>query len=201
MAIDQSEGFVHTAQKRLGGRALCRVGNAVNLPVADRCVDLTVSGLVLNFIPDAGKALAEMKRVTADSGTVAIYVWDYAGKMDFLQIFWNAATELRREASALDEARRFSKFSSEALAEAFTEAGFHQVTTAPIDIDTHFADFDDYWEPFVGGQGPAPGYVTSLSGTEREALRRLIHKRLPVQNDGSIPLSARALGVKGRVVR
>jgi ubiquinone/menaquinone biosynthesis C-methylase UbiE len=147
MAIDQSEGFVHTAQKRLGGRAQCRVGNAIDLPVADRCVDLTVSGLVLNFIPDAGKALGEMKRVTVDGGTVAIYVWDYVGKMDFLQIFWNAATELRNEASALDEARRFSGFSSEALAESFTKAGFEQVKTASIDIDTHFADFDDYWEP------------------------------------------------------
>jgi hypothetical protein len=132
---------------------------------------------------------------------VAIYVWDYVGKMDFLQIFWNAATELRNEASALDEARRFSGFSSEALAESFTKAGFEQVKTASIDIDTHFADFDDYWEPFLGGQGPAPGYVTSLSGTEREALRRLIQKRLSLQNDGSIQLRARALGVKGRMVR
>ena len=147
-AIDQSERFVRTAQRRLGGKAICRVGNAVDLPVEDCSVDLTVSGLVLNFISDVDDALAEMKRVTATGGTVAIYVWNYAGRMDFLQKFWEAAAELRNEASALNEAKRFSDYNSEALMKIFSEAGFDQVITAPIEIDTHFADFDDYWKPF-----------------------------------------------------
>jgi ubiquinone/menaquinone biosynthesis C-methylase UbiE len=199
IAIDQSEGFVLTAQMRLGSKAICKVGNAVDLPIEDSSVELTVSGLVLNFIPDAGKALAEMKRATTGGGTVAIYVWDYAGKMDFLQKFWQAAAELRNEASALNEAKRFSGCNSEALMKIFTEAGFDQVITAPIEIDTHFADFDDYWKPFLGGQGPAPNYLMSLSETERERQRNLIYKRLPKQRNGSIPLSARALAVKGKV--
>ncbi len=199
LAVDQSEGFIQTVQRRLGGKAICRVGNAVDLPVADRSVDLTVSGLVLNFIPDGGKALREMKRVTVDGGTVAVYVWDYAGKMEFLQTFWKAATELRSEAAALDEARRFSDSTSGALRRLFTEVGLHQVTTAPIEIKTHFADFDDYWRPFLGGQGPAPGYVVSLSDSERERLKNLIHQRLPMLPNGSIPLSARALAVRGKV--
>jgi ubiquinone/menaquinone biosynthesis C-methylase UbiE len=199
IAIDQSEGFVLTVKRRLGTKAVCKVGNALDLPIEDNSVELTVSGLVLNFIPHVGNALAEMKRVTMDGGTVAIYIWDYAGKMDFLQKFWEAAAELRNEASALNEAKRFSDWNSEALGKTFSDAGFVQVITIPIEINTHFADFDDYWEPFLGGQGPAPTYLMSLSEIERARLRNLIYERLPVQGDGSIPLSARALAVKGTV--
>jgi ubiquinone/menaquinone biosynthesis C-methylase UbiE len=201
LAIDQSEGFVLTAHRRLGIKAVCKVGNALDLPIKDNSVDLTVSGLVLNFIPHVGNALAEMKRVTVDGGTVAIYVWDYAGKMDFLQIFWEAAAELRNEASALNEAKRFSGWKPEVLSKTFSDAGFVQVITTPIEIATHFADFADYWEPFLGGQGPAPTYLLSLSKIERVRLRNLIYERLPVQRDGSIPLSARALAVKGTVAK
>jgi len=199
IAIDQSEAFVQTAQKRLGNKAVCKVGNAMSLLVEDSSVDVTVSGLVLNFIPDAGKALAETKRVTSPGGTVAVYVWDYAGTMEFLQIFWNAATKLNKEASALDEAKRFSDWNAKKLLKLFTDAGFDKVMTKPIEIDTHFTDFDDYWNPFLGGQGPAPTYVMSLSETERERLRNLLHESLPRQANGSIPLSARALAVKGKV--
>ena len=199
LAIDHSKEFIYTAQKRLGSKATCKVGSAVDLPIEDCSVELTVSGLVFNFLPDVGKALEEMKRVTTDGGTVAIYVWDYAGKMDFLQIFWEAAAELRKKASALNEAFRFSDCNFDSLVKNFTDAGFDQVVTAPIEIETLFKDFDDYWKPFLGGQGPAPTYLMSLSETEREKLRNLIYERLPMQSDGSIPLSARALAVKGNV--
>jgi ubiquinone/menaquinone biosynthesis C-methylase UbiE len=199
MAIDQSKELVLTAQSRLGSKAICKVGNALDLPVADSSVDLTISGLVLNFIPDVNKTLKEMKRVTVDGGTIAVYVWDYAGKMDFLQIFWKAAAEIRNEASVLNEAFRFSDCNFETLKKNFSEVGFEQVITKSIEVDTHFADFDDYWEPFLGGQGPAPTYLMSLKETERERLRNLIHERLPIQSDGAIPLSARDLAVKGKV--
>ena len=199
LAIDHSKEFVHTAQKRLGNKAICKVGSAVDLPIEDCSVELSVSGLVFNFLPDVGKALAEMKRVTANGGTVAIYVWDYAGKMDFLQIFWEAAAEFRNEASALNEANRFSDCNFDAIMKNFAEAGFDQVIKAPIEIETLFNDFDDYWIPFLGGQGPAPTYLMSLIETERESIRNVIYKRLPIHSDGSIPLSARALAVKGKV--
>ena len=120
--------------------------------------------------------------------------------MDFLQTFWETAEELRKEASALNEANRFSEFSVDALKKFFIEAGFDEVITAPIEIDTTFTDFDDYWMPFLGGQGPAPTYLMSLSETDREQLKNSIYERLPIQPEGSIPLSARALAVKGKVV-
>lgn len=199
-AIDQSDAFIHTAQKRLGDKVICKIGNALDLPIENRSIDFTISGLVLNFIPDVSKAIKEMKRVTAEGGMVAIYVWDYAGKMDFLQIFWEAAEELNTDSSKFNEAKRFADCNFEVLNKYFTEAGFEQVDTTPIDINTHFANFNDYWDPFLGGQGPAPTYLMSLLESERENLKNLIYQKLPIQNDGSIPLAARVLAVKGNVI-
>jgi hypothetical protein len=70
-----------------------------------------------------------------------------------------------------------------------------------IDIETHFADFEDYWKPFLGGQGPAPTYLMSLNESERKRLKNLLYERLPIQCDRSILLSVRALAVKGKVLR
>ncbi len=198
-AIDQSEAFVKAAQQRLGNGVHCRVGNALNLPLEDASVNITISGLVLNFIPEAENALAEMKRATHSGGTIAAYVWDYAGKMEFLQYFWDAVIELDPEASQLNEGERFPDCNPEALQHLFNEAGLVDTQTTPIRIDTNFVDFDDFWQPFLGGQGPAPSYVQSLAAPEQNRLSKLLYKRLPIQTDGSIPLSARAWAVKGEV--
>jgi SAM-dependent methyltransferase len=198
-AIDQSKGFVSTAQKRLGSLADCMVGNALSLPLEDSSVNTTVSGLVLNFIPEPEKALAEMRRVTTVGGTVAVYVWDYAGKMDFLNHFWDIAVELNPAASNLHEGHRFPESNAGGLKEIFKRSGFVEVETAPLEINTDFRDFDDYWKPFLGGQGPAPTYVLSLDKSEREKLRDALLMRLPIQADGSISLRARAWAVKGIV--
>jgi len=197
-AIDQSEGFVKTAQDRLGNIAHCRTGNALDLPMDESSVDITVSGLVLNFISEPEKALTEMKRVTQTGGTVAVYVWDYAGKRDFLNYFWGSAVELNPKAISLHEGKRFLNANADVLKSLFENAGFSDVTSESIEISTHFQDFDDFWEPFLGGQGPAPTYVQSLDDAEREKLRNALYERLPRQNDASIPLGALAWGVKGK---
>ena len=197
-AIDQSEGFVNTAQKRLGNRADCKVGNALSLPLEDSSVEVTISGLVLNFIPEPEKALAEMRRVTMTGGTIAVYVWDYAGKMDFLKYFWDIAVELNPKAATLHESTRFSESNKDSLKSLFDHAGILNTVTAPIEIKTNFRDFNDYWNPFLGGQGPAPSYVKSLNRTERNKLRDLLHERLPFQVDGSIPMGARAWAAMGQ---
>lgn len=199
-AIDQSEGFVNTAQKRLGNLAECRVGNALSLPLEDSSVDTTVAGLVLNFIPEPEKALAEMRRVTTVGGTVAVYVWDYAGRMDFLNHFWDIAVEQNPKASSLHEGRRFPESNASGLKETFKRSGFVEVETVPLEINTDFRDFDDYWKPFLGGQGPAPTYLLSLDQSEREKLRDALFARLPIQADGSITMRARAWAAKGIVV-
>ncbi len=197
-AIDQSEDFVRTAQKRLGSRAQCKVGNALSLPLDNSSVDIAVSGLVLNFIPEPEKALSEMRRVTGAGGTVAAYIWDYAGKMDFLTHFWDAAVDIESEALNFHESRRFPGFNAGALKRLFEKAGFVAIETTSIEITTHFRDFDDYWKPFLGGQGPAPGFVLSLDEDKKNELRHALKARLPTQPDGSIAMAARAWAAKGQ---
>jgi hypothetical protein len=97
-----------------------------------------------------------------------------------------------------DEGRRFPICHPSPLAELFKNAGLQEVQVRLIDIPTHFRDFDDYWSPFSGGQGPAPGYAMSLGEERRGALRERIRSNLPIAKDGSIPLTARAWAIRGR---
>ncbi len=198
-AIDQSAGFVATAQQRLGNRADCRRGNAFELPLEDSSVNVAISGLVLNFLPEPEKALSEMKRVTAPGGSVAVYVWDYAGKMDLLNYFWDTAVELDPRAANQHEGRRFPESNAAGLKDIFERSGFVEIETAPLEINTDFPDFGDFWQPFLGGQGPAPTYVLSLDESDRDKLRHALSERLPIQADGSIPLVARAWAAKSVV--
>jgi SAM-dependent methyltransferase len=197
--IDPSEGFVTRARARLQARATFKLGDALNLPVHDASVDVVVSGLVLNFVPDPVSGLAQMKRVARPGGTVAAYVWDYAGKMELMRYFWDAAVELNPGVRSLDEGVRFPLCTPQSLEEVFRKVGLRDVGVTAIDIDTQFGNFDDYWTPFLGGQGPAPTYAMSLDDDSRGRLRELIRKRLPMQPDGSIPLIARAWAVRGTV--
>ena len=98
----------------------------------------------------------------------------------------------------LDEGRRFPICASKPLSELFAEAGLRAVEVRPIDVPTRFRDFDDYWSPFLGGQGPAPGYAMSLSEDRRNTLRARIRSQLPVAPDVTIELIARAWAVRGR---
>ncbi len=196
--VEPSEGFRETAAAHLGGRAHLHAGSASSIPLDDASVDVVVSGLVLNFVPDLEPALAEMARVVVPGGLVAGYVWDYAGRMQLMRHFWDAAVALDAGAARFDEGARFPLCHPDALERAFRRAGFVDVGAAAIDIDTPFADFDDYWTPFLGGQGPAPAYAMSLDDAARERLRTALHARLPRQPDGSIALTARAWAVRGR---
>jgi SAM-dependent methyltransferase len=197
--VEPSEGLLETAKENLTGRAALHQGSAAAIPLGDASVDVVVSGLVLNFVPDQRTALAEMARVTSKGGTIAAYVWDYAGKMELMRFFWDAAVELDAGAAAMDEGLRFPLCRPDALANLFTAAGLKGVQVVPIDIPTRFMNFDDYWEPFLGGQGPAPAYATSLDETKRERLRDRIRERLPIEAHGSISLTARASATRATV--
>jgi SAM-dependent methyltransferase len=194
--IDRSEQFVdfaraHTHDKR----AEFEVGDAQALPVEDKSCDVAVSGLVMNFVPKPETMISEMTR--ASRGIVAAYVWDYAEGMQMIRHFFDAAAELDPHASELDEGRRFSVCKPEPLKALFRSQGLKDVEVRPIEVPTVFRDFDDYWNPFLGGQGPAPSYAMSLDEERRTALRERIRTSLPIANDGSIALTARAWGVKG----
>ncbi len=199
--VEPSEGFLKTAQENLAGRAALHQGSATALPFGDASFDVVVSGLVLNFVPDRHAALAEMTRVTAKGGTIAAYVWDYAGKMELMRFFWDAAVELDPDVAKMDEGIRFPLCHPEALEKLFAGAGLEGVEVKPIDIPTLFANFDDYWQPFLGGQGPAPAYAMSLDETSRARLRDRIRNRIPITANGSISLTARAWAIRATVAK
>ena len=196
--IDRSDGFLGVARQNVRHEKVeFRVGDASSLPVDSEMYDAAVSGLVLNFVPSPEQMVAEMKRSVCTGGTVALYVWDYASRMQMMRHFWNAAAALDPRAYDLDEGRRFPLCSPDALLSLFHDAGFQDLETFPIDISTDFEDFDDYWLPFLGGQGSAPGYAMSLTETQRDQLRDRLYNSLPFAVDGSIPLVARAWAIKG----
>jgi SAM-dependent methyltransferase len=197
--IDYSLAYAAGARRSLGDAAArFAAGDARSLPFRDASFDAAVSGLVLNFVPRPDAMLAEMARATRDGGTVAAYVWDYADGTQLLRHFWDAAVALDPGARDLDEARRFPICGPEPLAACCRAAGLRDIRVRAIDVPTVFRDFDDYWSPFLMGQGPAPGYVSGLDEARRTALRDAIRARLPVAPDGSIALAARAWAAMGR---
>lgn len=196
--IDASPGFIEYARTQVGDpRARFEVGDAQALSFAAATFDVVVAGLALNFVPDPRRGLVEMARVTRSGGEVAVYVWDYAGGMQFMRHFWDAATALDARAATLVEGLRFPNCRPEPLAALFGAAGLHAVEVRAIDIPTVFRDFHDYWSPFLGGQGPAPTYAMSLTEDRRATLRERIRAGLPVAAGGTIPLTARAWAARG----
>jgi SAM-dependent methyltransferase len=198
VGVEPSQGFLDLAAARLRDRATLALGNATSIPLPEGSADAVVSGLVLNFAPDPAAGLREMARVAARGGVVAAYVWDYAEGMQLIRRFWDVATSLDPAAAPLDEGTRFPICRPDALAGAFEGAGLRDVATAALEVETRFADFDDYWHPFLGGQGPAPSYVSSLAPARREALHDALRATLASGDDGSIALRARAWAVRGR---
>ncbi len=197
--IEPSAGFLELARQQLGPAARLMTGFAAALPLPDRACDVVASGLVLNFVPEPAAALAEMSRVTAAGGMIAAYVWDYDDGMEVIKRFWDAAVVLDPTAASLHEGVRFPLCRPAALREAFEQAGLLEVATGALDMSAGFADFDDYWKPFLGAQGPAPAYLASLSDEGRGALREALRVALPAAPDGSITLRARAWAVRGVV--
>lgn len=199
--VEPSEGFLKAARENLGERAALYQGDAAHIPLDDASVDVVVSGLVLNFVSDPRAAMQEMARVAKNAGTIAAYVWDYAEKMELIRYFFDAAIELDPSAAHLDEGSRFPLCRPDGLQQLFTDAGLQDVATTAVDVPTTFASFDDYWQPFLGGQGPAPAYTMSLDEGARTRLRDRLRERLPVREDGSIALIARAWAVRGTVTK
>ena len=199
VGVDPSVAFVeHAAAHVADPRADFRVADATDLPLPDGTVDMAVSGLVLNFVPDQPAAACEMHRVLAAGGATGCYVWDYAGGMQMLRHFWDVAVSLDPSSREADQGERFEICRPEPLRRLMVDAGFMDVVVDEVVVPTVFHDFDDYWSPFLAGRAPAPSYVMALSDDRREALRTALQHALPTESDGSIRLSARALVVTGR---
>ena len=198
--VDASEGFVAAARQRLRDpRVRLTAGDATRLPWDPGVFDVTVSGLVLNFVADHDSMAREMVRVTKPGGRVAAYVWDYAGGMQMVRHFWDAAIAVNPGDAKLDQAERFPICQPGPLGALFERAGLRAVAARPIEIPTVFQDFDDYWSPFLGQVGSAPAYLASVSDRVREGIRAHLQARLAPAHEGAIELTARAWAVQGTV--
>ena len=166
---------------------------------ADGAFDRTMSLLVINFIPNATKAVDEMKRVTRRGGTIAAAVWDYGEGMEMLRVFWDEAVALAPASDARDE-RHMPFCRRGELAALWHARGLQDVVEEGLTIQTRFTSFDDYWAPFLEGQGPAGAYVAALPERNRDALeKRLRHRLLGEGPDRPFVLNARAWAVRGVV--
>jgi SAM-dependent methyltransferase len=195
VGVDLSPAYVATARERVTGASFA-IGSATALPLPGAAYDAAVSGLALNFVPSPETAVAELARMVRPGGIVAVYVWDYATGMQPIRRFFDAAAEVDPAARDADEGPRFPVCRPEPLAALF--ADLDDVEVEGITVPAVFRDFDDYWTPFLGGQGPAPAYLASLDADRQAAVRDAVRARLPFAPDGSIPLSARAWAVRGR---
>ncbi len=171
VGVDPSAGFLRSAREVAPPVRVARA-DAQRLPLADDVADRVVSGLVLNFVPDPALAVAEMVRVLRPTGEVALYVWDYAEGMQMIRQFWDVAAAIDPQGVAgRDQGELFGVCHPDALRALLEEAGLVGVRTRALEVPTVFTDLDDLWTPFLGGTGPAPGYVASLAPDRREALQ------------------------------
>jgi ubiquinone/menaquinone biosynthesis C-methylase UbiE len=193
-AVDPSEPFAAAAADRVPA-ADVQVGAAEALPWPADTFDVALSQLVVNFMSDADAGVAEMRRVVHPGGTVASCTWDYAGGMTMLRTFWDAALSLDSETP--DEGRTMGYNDPDSLRELWLRAGLEAVETDALVVEASYQNFDDYWEPFTAGVGPAGAYTLSLDPDSRGALREECRRRLG-DPDGAFTLSAKAWAVKGR---
>lgn len=196
-AIDPSEEQIIFAQSRPSGSQVeFRAADAQDLPFGDSEFDVAAMALVINFVPDPPQAIAEMKRVVSPGGTVASYIWDFAGGRATQGPLIKAIKDMgfdvpsvpRIECSRLDN-----------LCEMFETAGLENVSDREIDIQIEYADFDDYWTSQTGLITPAVQPITTMSKEEVETLQASLRERLTVNEDGLIRYRASANAIMGTV--
>jgi SAM-dependent methyltransferase len=191
-AVDPSEPFVAAAQQRHPGVRVQRAA-AEHLPFGDQAFDAALAQLVVHFMTDPVAGLCEMARVTRKNGVIAACVWDHAGGQGPLSVFWEAALELDRDAE--DESQLAGAREGH-LAELFRAAGLHEVEEGVLSVDVEHPSFEEWWEPFTLGVGPAGSYATGLDAKRQAQLRELCRELLPA---APFVLTARAWATRGHV--
>jgi SAM-dependent methyltransferase len=190
-AVDPSSSFVAAARERHPGVDV-RLGAAEKLPFDDGAFDTALAQLVVHFMADPVAGLREMARVTRPGGVIAACVWDHAGEHGPLSVFWRAARTLDptvHDESDLAGAREGH------LAELFAAAGIREIEETVLGVRVEHASFEEWWEPFTFGVGPAGAYVNQIAAPDRERLRERCRSQLPAP---PFALPARAWAVRGR---
>ena len=174
-AVDPSEAFVAAARDRFPAVDV-RHAPAERLPFDDAVFDAALAQLVVHFMTDPVAGLAEMQRVTVSGGTVAACVWDHAGERTPIATFWQAAREL--DPGVNDESQLAGAHEGH-LAELLAAAGLTSVRETTLTSSVRFASFDDWWEPFTLGVGPAGAYAAALDQQARDELQARCRQLLP----------------------
>ena len=191
-AVDPSAQFVAAARERHPGVQV-RIAAAEELPFADAEFDAALAQLVVHFMDDPVRGLAEMARVTRNGGVVAACVWDHAGGHTPLAPFWDAVHEL--DPNATDESRLAGGHEGH-LTELCTKAGLRDVEETALSVSVEHATFEEWWEPFTLGVAPAGAYVTSLDSARQTELRERCQERLGA---GPFAIDSRAWSALGYV--
>jgi SAM-dependent methyltransferase len=192
-AAEPAPAFAWACRARVPG-ADVREAPAEALPWADASFEAVLSQLVISFLADADAGVGEMRRVLKPGGILAACTWDYAGEMQMLRTFWDAALALDGEAA--DEARVLAYSEPGDLRRLWLRGRLRDVATSPLRVAVAYRGFDDYWDPFLTGTGPAGAYFVSLDPGRRAALREECRRRLG-RPAGAFTLTARAWAVRG----
>lgn len=191
-AVDPSEPFVEAARERHPGVNV-QLAAAEQMPFADQTFDAALAQLVVHFMTDPVSGLREMGRVVRHGGVVAACVWDHGGGQGPLSLFWAAARII--DPTVSDESR-LAGTSEGQLGELFEEAGLDEVVEAVLPVRVEHPSFDEWWEPFTLGVGPAGGLVAGLDPEGRAKLREQCRRMLPEE---PFALEARAWAARGIV--
>ena len=189
-AVDPSAPFVEAARTRHPGVDV-REASAEGLPFADDAFDVSLAQLVVHFMADPVAGLAEMRRVTRPGGVVVACVWDFAGERAPLSLFWEAAR--RFDPDVIDESHLAGARQGH-LAELFQTAGLGEVSETALEISLDHPSFDEWWQPYTGGAGPAGAYVAALDADRQAELREQCRALLP---DAPFTLASRAWAARG----
>lgn len=191
-AVDPSESFVAAARARNPGVEVAHA-SAETLPFPSGSFDAAIAQLVVHFMPDPVAGLSEMARVTRRDGVVAACVWDHAGGMGPLELFWS---EARAFDPALDDESTLPGTREGHLAELFEAAGLRDIVASSLSVSLEHETFEDWWEPFTNGVGPAGSYVAGLDPDRQAALRDACRRQLPA---GPFEITALAWAARGIV--
>jgi SAM-dependent methyltransferase len=198
LAIDISENYLSYARQTITDeRVEFKVGDASQLAFDSLQFDIAIAGLVLNFVPSAEAMIRGMKEGVKQDGIVAAYVWDYTDGMEMLKHFWDSAIAVDASAQAFNAATQYSLCNPDSLQSLSAQCGLKDIEVTSVDIEMNFANFDDFWLPFLQAQGSVSKYLRSLDETGRNRLQDQLRQALPINNDDTIHLTARAWVVKG----
>jgi ubiquinone/menaquinone biosynthesis C-methylase UbiE len=197
IAIDPAAAQIELARgKPVAQRADFRVADAQALPFPDSAFDVVASALVINFIPDRARALAEMRRVGRPGGVIAGFVWDFAGSTSPGSPLRRA---MRRTGAEVPNVPGTETSRLDAIHRLFAQAGLLEIATTTIDARVSFAEFDELWQSQTQSCNPTSKTIAALPESDRARLMTALRAELPAGADGSIAYSARANAIKARV--